>query len=167
MNVTVCLTCNNEFSHYGKRKYCGLKCVPVNVANAARWKGKTPVILNCAICGIEFSVRPSRVLLQNTKYCSYSCHQIGEGRKGGAVTAIKKSEIAEAQLGGRKSYPKKNNRHLHRIVAEEKLGRPLALGEIVHHIDENKQNPDPDNLEVLPSQSEHARLHMQHRRRKS
>lgn len=37
----------------------------------------------------------------------------------------------------------------HRLVAEQKLGRRLLPGEVAHHKDENKQNNDPDNLEVL------------------
>jgi hypothetical protein len=45
------------------------------------------------------------------------------------------------------------------IVAELVLGRPLAPAEIVHHKDLDSLNDDPGNLEVLPSQSEHARLH--------
>lgn len=47
----------------------------------------------------------------------------------------------------------------HVKVAEEKLGRPLSPGEVVHHLDFNKLNNSPDNLFVLPSQSAHARLH--------
>lgn len=41
---------------------------------------------------------------------------------------------------------------------EEKLGRSLQPGEIVHHIDGNKRNNSPENLMVM-TQSEHARLH--------
>jgi hypothetical protein len=47
----------------------------------------------------------------------------------------------------------------HIIVAETKLGRPLAKGEVVHHIDMDKANNHPDNLQVFASQSEHARHH--------
>lgn len=47
----------------------------------------------------------------------------------------------------------------HRIIAEQKLGRRLQPGEIVHHLDENKQNNHPDNLEVLPSAAHHAHEH--------
>lgn len=47
----------------------------------------------------------------------------------------------------------------HRLIAEEKLGRRLSKNEIVHHIDEDKSNNHPDNLEVLTSRSEHAKLH--------
>jgi hypothetical protein len=50
----------------------------------------------------------------------------------------------------------------HIVVAEQKLGRPLKPGEVVHHVDENKLNNDPDNLEVV-TRSEHARLHMKSR----
>lgn len=62
--------------------------------------------------------------------------------------------------GEGKAYKKIHGRHAHRVVAEEKIGRPLEKGEVVHHKDENKLNNDPDNLEVLESQSEHAKLHM-------
>ena len=46
----------------------------------------------------------------------------------------------------------------HRVVMERKLGRHLRDDEIVHHVDEDKSNNDPENLEVM-SQSDHARLH--------
>jgi len=49
----------------------------------------------------------------------------------------------------------------HRVVAERKIGRPLVPGEQVHHIDENKQNNAPENLEVLTVQ-EHK---VEHRKR--
>lgn len=47
----------------------------------------------------------------------------------------------------------------HRLVAEEKLGRRLEDGEIVHHIDENKQNNNPENLEVVRNAAEHFLHH--------
>lgn len=51
----------------------------------------------------------------------------------------------------------------HRIVAEQKLGRPIAKGEQVHHIDGDKQNNAPENLEVL-SAAEHRVEHRGPRR---
>ena len=42
---------------------------------------------------------------------------------------------------------------------EKKLGRPLEKGEIVHHKDEDKKNNKPSNLELMASQSQHAKHH--------
>lgn len=47
----------------------------------------------------------------------------------------------------------------HRDVAREMLGRPLLIGEVVHHIDENRANNSPLNLMVFKSQSDHAAFH--------
>jgi hypothetical protein len=48
-------------------------------------------------------------------------------------------------------YQKYNYRHLHRVVIEKHIGRPLTRGEIVHHIDGNKNNNDISNLALLTS----------------
>lgn len=54
---------------------------------------------------------------------------------------------------------KYRQKHLHRVVAEQLLGRPLEKGEVVHHIDRNKKNCSPDNIEVCSSQSDHCKIH--------
>lgn len=43
----------------------------------------------------------------------------------------------------------------HRVVMEQKLGRPLQRGEVVHHIDGNRANNHPDNLEVYANNALH------------
>ena len=56
----------------------------------------------------------------------------------------------------------------HIVVAEAKIGRPLAKGEVVHHLDHDRLNNDPGNLVVVASHSEHIRLyHPNGRHRKS
>ncbi len=72
-----------------------------------------------------------------------------------------KEKIRNAHLGKGegKSYKKVHGRHEHRVIAEKKLGRALKKGEVVHHIDEDINNNNLDNLMVFPSQKEHAAHH--------
>lgn len=56
--------------------------------------------------------------------------------------------------------------YLHRVVAEQKLGRPLKRGEVVHHIDGDPSNNHPDNLEICSSASVHRRHHRRSHRDK-
>lgn len=49
-------------------------------------------------------------------------------------------------------------RDLHRVVAEQKVGRKLGYDEVVHHEDEDKLNNNPSNLTII-SRAEHSRLH--------
>ena len=51
----------------------------------------------------------------------------------------------------------------HRLVIEKSLGRYLDPIEVVHHRDENRGNNAIENLELLPSQVDHASLHTQWR----
>lgn len=50
-------------------------------------------------------------------------------------------------------------RYRYQIVAEVMLGRPLTPEEVVHHKNENPGDDRPENLQVFPCDSDHARLH--------
>lgn len=74
--------------------------------------------------------------------------------------ACKKCGRAAKQRGtGKKTkYIKWFSRHLHRVEAEKKIGRPLVKGEIVHHINGDSLDNRPENLAIM-TQAEHASLH--------
>lgn len=48
---------------------------------------------------------------------------------------------------------------IHILIMEEKLGRKLKKGEVIHHKDENKLNYSKDNLLCFATNAEHCAFH--------
>ncbi len=46
---------------------------------------------------------------------------------------------------------------VHRLIMEQIIGRPLGINEVVHHINGDKKDNRPENLQVM-SVSEHSRM---------
>jgi hypothetical protein len=140
--------------------YCSKEC-----RHSAKY-----TLLNCDMCGKEFE-KLNTIIFKNN-FCSRECSSIFTSQRMTAMnielnptrmTIHLRLKLRKAKLKtskGCKSYRKFLGRHLHRIVAEETAGRDLIKGEVVHHLDENILNNNPDNLEILPSQAEHAKTHM-------
>jgi HNH endonuclease len=102
---------------------------------------------HCSDCGKELpGIRPNR-FRRNSKRRCWSCYLIsGKGwfvhAQGYIVLCRNGKEVLE-----------------HRAVMEKKLGRPLCKGEVVHHINENRADNRPENLELCANAGVHVRDH--------
>lgn len=72
-------------------------------------------------------------------------------RKNGTGT-LRADGYLHVQINGVRNYQ-------HIFLAEKALGKKLPSGAMVHHVDENRQNNDPKNLVICPSQAYHQLLH--------
>jgi hypothetical protein len=123
----------------------------------------------CEVCGQEVYRYPSGI--KEHVFCSRLCAKEYTSKRmtemniklnPTRMTDEVKENIRWGHMlkGEGKAYPKIHGRHAHRVMAEKILGRKLKPGEIVHHKDENKLNYSEENLEILKSQKEHAKLHL-------
>lgn len=134
--------------------------------------------LTCDLCG---KVYRSYQCGKYNHFCSIECRRTGAHLMSENITETdrkrrseqiirvnktinnlpeKRSRNRSAKLDERSTgYRKYFGKHEHRVVAEQILGRPLKSDEVVHHIDGNKRNNDPSNLQIM-TQSEHVKLHL-------
>lgn len=137
----------------------------------------------CHQCKKEISVFPSRFKKSKILFCGKSCHRIfknltnnpskhrdlsGEnnpmfGKHPLAWNIGKKGEDCHNWKGGihkrKDGYVRINisgKRYLlHRYLLKDRINKR----NVIHHKDENPSNNDLKNLEIMPNQSQHARLH--------
>lgn len=135
-----CVVCGTRFEKLpcqltrGRGRFCSRKCTFEGM--------KTRTVVQCALCDSPFLKHISEQERTDSDFCSRDCYM--------QWRTINRD---------RDTYPKNGATHRHRLVAANHLGRDLIPGEVVHHIDEDKQNFSPENLAVFPSQSHHARCH--------
>lgn len=120
----------------GRGAYCSKECKALGHRSGGQ--------LHCELCDAPFyrSLSEQDIGEKVRQFCTRDCYM--EWRELNRLAS---------------TYPKAGAQHLHRVTAEQCLGRPLAAGEVVHHIDLNKANATPENLAVFPSQSHHMRCH--------
>jgi hypothetical protein len=105
----------------------------------------------CPQCGNVF--RPHRA---DSKYCSRKCMWANNGGQNAKPETWWRN--SRGYIEGRVTTPEGKKRvKQHRMVAEQAIGRALAPHEDVHHVNGNKTDNRPENLQVI-SHSEHARL---------
>jgi hypothetical protein len=121
----------------------------------------------CAECGEQYVVATYHA--KRSKFCSRACSHAAQRDKmrargpdswrwkGGRTTrhgyVMVYAPDHPACQGNQRKYVAE-----HRLVMEEQLGRLLKSSEYVHHIDGDKFNNDPENLEIIGG-SEHAKRH--------
>lgn len=119
-------------------------------------------LFECPRCGSHV-IRPTGEGNRLTA-CSQSCSQLGI-RRGPYKESVIISGYEYIYMPEHPNAMKSGYIGKHRLVLENKLGRYLMDGEIAHHVNEDKLDNSPENIELM-SFSEHSRLHAKEKVRK-
>lgn len=117
---------------------------------ARAWKSGRKVVVSVKTDKGEFHVSEDHPFMLRTGEACSACH-LKPGMSLMAVSALKHTNGYIQVTGGTKEF-------LHRMVMQDIKGEDVR-NKVVHHIDGNILNNNPDNLELMESQSEHARHH--------
>lgn len=160
--VTVeCAKCGTQFQRKaweveqrrakGWSMYCSTACRDAVKRGRKGTKVKASVTLTCPKCGREFEVSPPSEA-RRRRYCSTDCARWTGGR---LPEPRKRSLTVDGYVnvylppGQRPPGAERYTRHAeHRVVMARVLGRWLKPNEVVHHINGDRIDNRPENLQL-------------------
>ena len=106
---------------------------------------KPQLVFECPGCGVSFTRARTAIKKNKPKFCSISCAaKVQPRRKDFGDGFVDKNGYRLLKRGG-KYIPE------HRLVMEAVLGRRLSKCETVHHVNGQKLDNSPKNLELWSS----------------
>ena len=141
--LVLCVVCGFPVpskNRYRNQRYCSWACYQAE--HRAKYSNRL-----CLFCGKQFKVN----VRSKKKYCSPECRYRASTNLGHEYAGLNGYIYIKT---GPKHYQLK-----HRLIAEQKLRRPLKPDENCHHINGDKHDNRPENIKVFASNSAHIIYH--------